>query len=131
MEPWSPYNSHGGALEPTVLSIRSSGVARSLPFGGQSASVARKNGVRGKFLGATPFRHSENEGNALFSYILHHKNDYIERKMQDVLLNFDQEFILIIANYSKKANEEFLFSYKRSNISSTKCEMDLLSFTAK
>ena len=84
-----------------------------------------------KFLGATPFRRSENEGNALFSYILHHKHDYIEHKMQDVLLNFDQEFILIIASYSKKAKEEFLFSYKRSNISSTKYEMDLLSFTAK
>ena len=92
-------------------------------------------GVRGlalgKIFGATPFRRSENEGNALFSYILHHKRDYIEHKMQDVLFNFYQEFILIIASYSKKAKEEFLFSYKRSNISSTKYEMDLLSFTAK
>ena len=74
----------------------------------------------GKFLGATPFRRSENEGNALFSYILHHKHDYIENKRQHVLLNFDQEFILIIVSYSTKAKEEFLFSYKRSNISSTK-----------
>ena len=92
-------------------------------------------GVRGlapgKFLGATPFRRSENEGNALFSHILHHKHDYIEHKRQDVLLNFHQEIILIIASYSKKATEEFLFSYKRSNISSTKYEMNLLSFTAK
>ena len=90
-----------------------------------------KTGVRGKFLGATPFRRSENEGNALFSHILHHKHDYIEHKRQNVLLNFHQEFILIIASYSKKAKEEFLFSYKRSNISSTKYEMNLLSFTAK
>ena len=81
----------------------------------------------GKFLGATPFRRSENEGNALFSHILHHK----QHKRQDVLLNFHQEIILIIASYSKKAKEEFLFSYKRSNMSSTKHEMDLLSFTAK
>ena len=65
----------------------------------------------GKFLGATPFRRSENEGNALFSHILHHKHDYIEHKRQDVLLNFHQEIILIIASYSKKATEEFLFSY--------------------
>ena len=64
----------------------------------------------GKILGAMPFRHLENEGNALFSYILHHKHDYIEHKRQDVLLNFDQEFILIIASYCKKAKEEFLFS---------------------
>ena len=56
-------------------------------FGGQSASVARKYGGPGKFWGATPFRRSENEGNALFSYILHHKHDYIEHKRQDVLLN--------------------------------------------
>ena len=67
----------------------------------------------GKFLGATPIRRSENEGNALFSHILHHKHDYIEHKRQDVLLNFHQEIILIIASYSKEAKEEFLFSYKR------------------
>ena len=34
-----------------------------------------------KFLGTTPLRRSENEGNALFSYILHHKPDYIEHKI--------------------------------------------------
>ena len=85
----------------------------------------------GKCLGATPFRRSENEGNALFSHFLHHKHDYIEHKRQDVLLNFHQEIILIIASYSKKAKEEFSFTYKRSNISSTKYEMNLLSFTAK
>ena len=105
-------------------------------FGGPECKRSEKKWGSGglpssKFLKATPFRRSENEGNALFSYILHHKHDYIEHKMQDVLLNFDQEFILIIASYSKKAKEEFLFSYKRSNISSTKYEMDLLSFTAK
>ena len=80
-------------------------------------------------MGATPFRRSENEGNALFSHILHHKHDYIEHKRQDVLLNFHQEIILIFASYS--ILQEFLFSYKRSNMSSTKYEMDLLSFTAK
>ena len=99
-------------------------------FGG--AECERSEEIRGsgglppgKFLGATPFRRSENEGNALFSHILHHKDDYIEHKRQDVLLNFRQEIILNIASYSKKAKEEFLFSYKRSNISSTKYEMNL------
>ena len=101
-----------------------------LAFGG--AECERSEEIRGsgglppgKFLGATPFRRSENEGNALFSHILHHKDDYIEHKRQDVLLNFRQEIILNIASYSKKAKEEFLFSYKRSNISSTKYEMNL------
>ena len=105
-------------------------------FGGaeceRSEKIRGSGGLSpGKLLGAMPFRRSENEGNALFSYILYHKHDYIEHKRQDVLLNFDQEFILIIASYSKKAKEEFLFSCKRSNISSTKYEMDLLGFTAK
>ena len=63
-----------------------SGVARSLLLGGQSASVASRNGGSGslppeKFFGATPLRCSENEGNALFSYILHHKREYIEHKI--------------------------------------------------
>ena len=115
-------------MPPAVLPC--SGVARSLPLGG--AECERSEEIRGsgglppgKFLRATPFRRSENEGNALFSHILHHKDDYIEHKRQDVLLNFRQEIILNIASYSKKAKEEFLFSYKRSNISSTKYEMNL------
>ena len=116
-------DSHTKSYERT--SFLTSGVARSLPLGGQSASAAKKYGGPGKFLGATPFRRSENEGNALFSHILHHKDDYIEHKRQDVLLNFRLEIILNIASYSKKAKEEFLFSYKRSNISSTKYEMNL------
>ena len=101
-----------------------SGVARSLPLGGAECERSEKKRGSGglppgKCLGATPFRRSEDEGNALFSYILHHKHDYIEHKRQDVFSNFSQEFILIIASYSKKAKEEFIFSYKRSNISST------------
>ena len=34
-----------------------------------------------KLLETTPLRRSENEGNALFSYVLHHKPDYIEQKI--------------------------------------------------
>ena len=130
-------NQHKNFCTPKNVEGLYSGVARSLPLGG-GAECKRSEKKRGsgglppgKFLGATPFRRSENEGNALFSHILHHKHDYIEHKRQNVLLNFHQEFILIIASYSKKAKEEFLFSYKRSNMSSTKYEMNLLSFTAK
>ena len=113
-------------------SLYCSGVARPLPLAGrvraQRESVGVRGLARGKIFGATPFRRSENEGNALFSHILHHKHDYIEGKFrQDVLINFHQEIILIIASYSKKAKEEFSFSYKRSNISSTKYEMNLLT----
>ena len=76
-----------------------------------------------KCFGATPLRCSENEGNALFCYILHHKHDYIEQQnRQDALFNLDQ--------VTKKA-KEFLYNYKRSNISSTKYERDLLSSPAK
>ena len=73
----------------------------------------------------TPFRHSENEGNALFSNILHHKYDYIKHKMQDVLLNFDQEFILIIASCKRR------ILIQLQAVQHIKYEMDLLSFTAK
>ena len=59
-------------------------------LGGKMRAQRGNMGVRGlvpgKFLGATPFRRSENEGNALVSYILHHKHDYIEHKRQDILL---------------------------------------------
>ena len=113
-----------------------SGVARPLPSGGAEYERSEKRlgsgGLPpGKFLGATPFRRSENEGNALFSYILHINMTTLNTKGRTFFVNFDQEFILIIASYSKKAKEEFSFSYRRSNISSTKYEMDLLSFTAK
>ena len=105
-------------------------------FGGQSASVGRKYGGPGacpreNFLGPRPSdarKTRETPFSVIFCII---NVTTFEHKRQDVLLKFDQEFILIIASYSKKAKEEFLFSYKRSNISSTKYEMDLLSLTAK
>ena len=39
--------------------------------------------------------------------------------------------VQVADRYSKRAKEEVLFSYKRSNKSSTKYEMDLLSFKKK
>ena len=66
--------------------LGSSGVARSLLLGGARGERIEEIWGSGglppeKFLGATPLRCSENEGNALFSYILHHKHDYIEHKI--------------------------------------------------
>ena len=61
--------------------LPASGVARSLFFGGGSASVA-------SIYGGPPLRCSENEGNALFSYILHHKHDYIEHEIGRMFFQF-------------------------------------------
>ena len=80
---------------------------------------------------ATPFRRSENEGNAVLSYILHHKHGYNKREIGRLFVRFRLGFMLNIASYPKKEKEEFLFRKNRSNISSTKYEIDLLSFTAK
>ena len=63
-----------------------SGVARSLLLGGKGGAQRSDMGVQGlapgKMLGGgTALKCSENEGNALLSYILHHKHDYIEHKI--------------------------------------------------
>ena len=91
-------------------------------------------GVQGlppeKFLETTPLRRSENEGNALFSYILHHQPDYIEQKIGWMFRSIWIKNLCSLYQVTKKA-KEFLCNYKRSDISSTKYEMDLLSFTAK
>ena len=63
-----------------------SGVARSLLLGGARCERSEQTWGSGglppeKFLETTPLRRSENEGNALFSYVLHHKPDYIEQKI--------------------------------------------------
>ena len=54
----------------------------------------------------------------------------LTQNMRDGLLHLNREFMLIRASYCKKEKEEFLFSYKWSNISNTNYKMDLLlSFT--
>ena len=54
-------------------------------WGAKRERSEQKWGSRGlppeKFLGTTPLRCLQNEGNALFSYILHHKHDYIEHQI--------------------------------------------------
>ena len=114
---------------------RISGVARSLLLGEQGASVASRYGCPGgllpeKVFETTPLRCSENEGNALFSYILHHKHDYIEHKIGRIFCSIWIKNLCSLYQFAKKA-KDFLCNCKRSNISSTKYEMDFLRFTAK
>ena len=110
-----------------VVSV--SGVARSLVFGGPSASIARTYGGPGDLAGHA-LEMLGKEGNALFSYILHHKHDYIEHKIGRMFCSIWIKFLCSLWQVTKKA-KEFLCNYKRSSISSTKYEMDRLSSTAK
>ena len=101
---------HRKLSENTVLKRSGgSGVAKSLLLG---AKRERSEHIWGsvslpqeKLLGTTPLRCLENEGNALFSYILHHKHDYIEYKIGRMfcliwIKNFCSRSILIFEELS-------------------------------